>query len=61
MTVAEFAASIADYMAGRTKPWKDEDEMREAVYETMRLVFNDAFDDTRRLIKDLERESDGSE
>jgi hypothetical protein len=38
-SVRRYAASMADYLADRTQPWRDEEVMREAVSECFRVMF----------------------
>ena len=49
--LGDFADRVADYMATSITPWKDEAEMRVAVREAVRLVFEDAFFETWEIAK----------
>jgi hypothetical protein len=42
MTPEQLAERVADYMATRITPWPDEAAMREAVRDTVRLLFTEA-------------------
>lgn len=47
----DFADRIASYLTTRASSWKDEMEMREAVRETVRIVFTEALYETRALVE----------
>ena len=49
LEVAAFSVRITDYMKTRITPWKDEDEMVEAVALALALVFEDAHFETYPL------------
>jgi hypothetical protein len=46
----EFADRLADYLATRITPWPDEEAMREAVHDTVRLIFTEARNDTLAVL-----------
>ena len=56
--VRDLADRLADYMITRNVPWRSADVMREAVYETCRLLFGEARFETKRL---LAEQSDGED
>lgn len=51
LTASDLARQIADYMATRAVPWRDEGVMREAVHEAIRLAIGEAHHDTREALK----------
>jgi hypothetical protein len=55
-TVARYAESMADYLATRTKPWRDEEVMREAVAEVFNVMFGDegAYYGLRQLVSPID-------
>lgn len=48
--VSSLADRVADYMATRVTPWRDEEAMREAVTEAVRLLASDASWEMARCI-----------
>lgn len=47
----ELADQLADYMASRNDPWADQEEMREAVHEAVRLLYTEAIFEAYPLMK----------
>jgi hypothetical protein len=50
MSAEQLAENLADYMATRHGGWPDEVAMREAVRETVRLIFTEARPDTFKVL-----------
>jgi hypothetical protein len=49
-TSEQLAEALADYMATRIGGWPDEGAMREAVRETVRLIFTEARPETLKVL-----------